>query len=86
MFSTQSEYSPAPMTPTNWVRWTISENASAGLSAMPKIRSPRTQPSWNEPMKPGADGTDTAMATRVVITSAPRSAGTSMWKAQKPST
>ena len=37
-------------------------------------------------MKPGADGTETAIATSVVSTSAPRSAGTSRWNAQKPST
>ena len=53
----------------------------AWLCDTPKIASANVQPSWKAPMKPGADGAETAMAMTAVIATDPTTSGT--WQVER---
>ena len=66
-----------------WILKSCWEHASIGVHEHSIINDAKR---LEAALNARADGTDTAIATSVVITNAPRSSGTSMWNAQKPKT
>ena len=50
----------------NCVMCSTIENANASLFGTPKIANASVQPTWMAPTYPGAEGTETAMATIAV--------------------